>query len=467
MKVKTIPSDWLSNNSSRLDSNPYLAGAFEARMLLHRVGVKKESLYNLTKRIFHAGREGRTWVTDTSYGTPFLGSTDILESDLSWLPLLSKRQIEANPDFLIDEGWTLITRSGTVGRMVYARADMRGLACSEHVMRIVPNQGLIKPGYLYAFLSSKFGVPQVLAGEYGAVVRHIEPEHIKNLQVPIPPKSIAEAVHHRISAMGKLRTESAEQYQRATQVLFEAIQIPDIQRYEWLSDTRTSGFLVPQVTTATLRALNFVPRYRELDDQLRSRHCDPLGTLCDPNSFGSGIIFKRIDSSPEFGVRLVGQRNAFQVRPDGRWISKKSVEGLGLVVPPGTTMIAAHGTLGEKELYCRSAYVTQRTSEYAFSGDFVRCIPLKDKVLPGYLFAFLRSQSAFRMLRCISIGSKQQAPHPTLLWNLPIPRLANELEHQIHDLVQDGAAKFDLSLQLEEEAWEIVENWIEEEADAL
>ena len=68
------------------------------------------------------------------------------------------------------------------------------------------------------------------------------------------------------------------------------------------------------------------------------------------------------------------------------------------------------------------------------------------------------------MLRCISIGSKQQAHHQDLLWNMPVPRLDPHLEQEIHALVESGAKKMDEAMKLEEEAWSIVETWITETA---
>ena len=88
-------------------------------------------LSTVTSAIYHAGREARSWVSEEKYGVPFLSSSDILKAELTHLPLLSKRQVERNPGFLIRKGWTLITRSGTIGRMVYVRPDMDGMACSE------------------------------------------------------------------------------------------------------------------------------------------------------------------------------------------------------------------------------------------------------------------------------------------------------------------------------------------------
>jgi hypothetical protein len=163
-------------------------------------------------------------------------------------------------------------------------------------------------------------------------------------------------------------------------------------------------------------------------------------SLCDPRWFKGKCIFRRVDASSEFGVKLVGQREAFHIRPEGRWISRRSIEGLGLQVPSGTTLIPSHGTLGERELYCRALIATRRTSEYAFSGDFFRCIPLRERVPAGYLFAFLRSQLAFRLLRTISIGGKQQEQHPAMMWRFPIPRLDKQSEALISEMVENACS---------------------------
>jgi type I restriction enzyme S subunit len=173
-------------------------------------------------------------------------------------------------------------------------------------------------------------------------------------------------------------------------------------------------------------------------------------------------MFKRIDADPEYGRMLVGQRNAFHSSPDGRWISARSIDGLRLDAPPLTTLIPSHGTFGEQELYCRALIVTPRTSKYLFSGDFFRCVPLDDKIKSGYLFAFLRSNTAFRLLRSISIGGKQQEQHPAMMWRLPIPRLRGPQEEEIHATVLKAVTSFDRALDLQDEASQVLEQAIEE-----
>jgi len=105
------------------------------------------------KGIFNGPRFPRTYVSDPSHGIPFLGSTDILDVELTHLQLLSKRQVAQNPDLIVQEGWTLITCSGTIGRMAYARSEMSGMAGSQHFMRVLPNRDEIRAGFLFAYLS--------------------------------------------------------------------------------------------------------------------------------------------------------------------------------------------------------------------------------------------------------------------------------------------------------------------------
>src|SRR5690606_20606729 len=90
----------------------------------------------------------------------------------------------------------------------YVRPDMVGMACSEHVLRVVPNSSHIPPGYLYAFLSSRYGVPLVVSGTYGAIIQHIEPEHVADLPVPRFESHIELRIHELIEASAQKRSDA-------------------------------------------------------------------------------------------------------------------------------------------------------------------------------------------------------------------------------------------------------------------
>jgi len=80
-----------------------MSGAVEAKELLKK--HKTVALADITDDIYHAGRESRVWVESPDYGVPFMGSTDILASDLSYLPLISKsRWLQIQDSLFVKDG---------------------------------------------------------------------------------------------------------------------------------------------------------------------------------------------------------------------------------------------------------------------------------------------------------------------------------------------------------------------------
>lgn len=458
-----VTSEWPRLNGRRLDGRPYVSGAVEARVLLEKLKVEKVPLHLVTANIFHAGREGRRYVDDPEYGVPFLGSTDILNADLTALPLLSKKQVASNPLFTLGKDWTLITRSGTVGRIAYVRPDMVGMACSEHVMRVVPNLDEILPGYLYAYLSSRFGVPLVIEGTYGAVIQHIEPLHIVNLPVPWLGKKIEESAHERINQAAKLRSEYQLQLRKATNLLFSSVGLRDITPAEWHAMGADLGFAKTLNTPLSLRSLNFNPRLEACLEKLRGVPHMTLGEICRGGKLQRGERFKRVECEKEYGIKLVGQKELFWLEPEGRWIAPKHAPQ-GIFVEDETTMIAAQGTLGENEVFCRAEFISGPWLKFAYTEHLLRVQSNHQTVSGAFLFAFLRSEMIFRCLRSISTGSKQQDLRRKFLANLPVPLPAESVRTEVEGLVRDAYRKRHKASELEREAIIKVEEAIQEGA---
>lgn len=456
--ARIVRSAWLDEGGRRLDCNPYMSGALEARDALKRLPVT-EKLENVTKRIFHAGREGRTWVDDSKYGVRFLGSSDILAADLSTLPLISKKQVERNPLFTLGEGWTLISRSGTVGRMAYVRPDMTGLACSEHVLRVVPDLERIPPGYLHAFLSSRYGVPLIVSGTYGAIIQHIEPEHIADLPVPRFAPEFEASVHAKVHEAAALLSRYQLLVKEATDELFEAVGLRDITAADWHAQGVDNGFIISAPDVTTLRALNFNPRFSALKRTIQSRSHKKLSEICVPGSLARGGRFKRVDAAPGYAYQMIGQKELFWLKPEGRWIAKSAMDGESLGIP-GATMVAAQGTLGESELYCRAEFIWGPWTEMAFSEHILRVVANESVMPRGCMFAFMRSETAFRMLRSISTGSKLQDHHYKMRGELPVPYPDHAIQLEIHDKVVAAYEARHKGVALMDEATQVVEQKI-------
>ena len=101
-----------------------------------------------------------------------------------------------------------------------------------------------------------------------------------------------------------------------------------------------------------------------------------LGEICRGGDLQRGLIrFKRIDCEPAYGVKLVGQRELFWWEPEGRWISSLELPA-EVFMKDETVLIAARGTLGEHEVYCRGEFITGPWLDYAYSEDHLRVLPV-------------------------------------------------------------------------------------------
>jgi type I restriction enzyme S subunit len=459
-KDNPVRLSWLREQGLRMDAAPYLSGAFEARKLLERlpVTVPLEKLTRDGRGIFHAGRLQRRWVTSPEHGVRFFSSTDIMQADFSSLPLISKKFVAQNPRLRIRAGWSLITRSGNVGRIAYARPDIDGYACSEDVMRVVADPERIPPGYLNTFLRSRFGVPIVTSQAYGAIIRHIEPPHVAELPVPRFDPTLEQEIHDLMESAATLRSEFQTGVVGATEDLFRTAGLNELIDPQWHEQGRDLGFEQRGLTSTTLRALNFQPRAERILRRLRDVDHVTLGEICEGGQLSRGLRFVRVDGAedPHYSYQLVGQRQAFWLRPVGRWIAKAKTSA-EVLAADGTVLVAARGTLGENEVYCRAIYVGGSWASKAYSEDFLR-VRSENPAYPGaYLFALLRSEAVFRVLRSMSTGGKQQDIHEVLRAQIPVPVLTAPDRERIAETIRTAYRKRDEADRKEDRALELLE----------
>jgi hypothetical protein len=459
---------WLADQGYRLDSSPYLSGAYEARKLLDRL-PRTQPLHELTcgygGGIFNGPKFSRLYTNDPDYGVPFLGSTDMLEADFTYLPLLHKKIARRLPYLEVEPGMTMITCSGTVGRTTYVRPDMTGFWSSQHTMKVSPDQDRIRPGYLYAFLQSRYGVPIVTGSAYGAIVQHIEPHQIADLPVPRFSDGVEDEIHSLIEGAADLRARFQAEITAATRDLFDSAGLPELLDLRWYEQPRDIGFTVSSLTPTTLRALNLSPRAQRLLARFSSISHRTLGEICAGGQLSRGNRFARIDSDPGCGHRLIGQRQGPWLRPEGRWVAVKPEILAEIRAADESVLVASHGTLGENEVFCRSIFVTGRWQrEFVFSEDFLRIVS-GDPDFPGaYLFAFLRSEAAFRIFRSMSTGSKQQDIHEELRRQIPVPECTATDRERIAGTVRQAYRWRDEADELEDRAQELLDAAVREAA---
>jgi type I restriction enzyme S subunit len=406
-------------------------------------------------------------MNDGKYGVPFLSSTDIMLADLTNIPLLQKKDAYSTKlAYLeVEPGMTLISCSGTVGRTSYVRPDMAGFWSSQDVLKVAVDKDKIASGYVYAFLNSKFGIPMVTAQASGSMIQHLEPEHIADLPVPRLGDRVEGEIHAMIQRAADLRAQFQAGVTAATRNLFESAGLPELLDLRWHDQPRDIGFTVSSLTPTTLRALNLSPRNRRIVEKLVSVPHRTLGEICTGGQLSRGNRFARVDTDPEYGYRLIGQRQSPWLRPEGRWIAVKPGVLEEIEAADESVLVASQGTLGENEMFCRSIFVTGRWQrEFVFSEHFLRVVPGDPRFSGAYLFAFLRSEAAFRIFRSMSAGSKQQDIHEELRRQIPVPECTPADRERIAETVLQAYRWRDEADELEDQAQELLDAAVREAA---
>jgi hypothetical protein len=464
-----VMSSWFAEQGYRLDASPYVAGSLKTKKLLEQL-PKTEPLAAVTTGpnggLFYGPMFRRVYLTDPEHSVPWLGSRDMMAADLTNLPRLRKSDAES-PSLKaqqLNPGMTLISRSGFyAGRRSYVRPDMGKCWASEHILKVQPNSEKIKSGYLYAFLLSRFGESLVRGSVYGSAVKHIEPHHIAGLPVPRFGADLEGRIHDLVEECAQLRADHQADLVAATKDFFDSNGLPDLNKVRWHQQERDLGFEVASVGPTSLRALTFAPRARKLAEKLGSVPGARLGDICAGGQLSRGTRFSRVDSNPEHGVQLIGQRQAFWLRPEGRWIGTAGTPD-EVFASDEMILVAAQGTLGENEVYCRSILATGSWLKYAYSEHFLRISSGTPEVPGAYLFAFFRSEAAFRLLRSLSAGGKQQDIHEFLRAEIPVPLAPPADRARIAETVRNAYKKRDRADVLEDKALALLTTAIEEAA---
>lgn len=402
VKWKTVRSAWLEEGGRRLDCNPYMSGALEARDALKRLSCRKDKLRNVTTAMFDSGRESRKWVSDSQFGTRFMGSTAIGLAEMSKLPLIANKQVVRNPKLVLQQGWSLITRSGSIGRMAYVRPDMVGLACSEDVLRVVPDTSLIPSGYLYAFLSSRYGVPLVVAGTYGAIIQHIEPEHIADLPVPRFESAFEAEIHRLVEKSAHLRSAANETLSETLTQLevaagFAAVELPQVTELSCSSvmfSSLNDRLDAPYHSAAALSAEGMLGR-------------SPLGAAALPDvvkRYFKPPIFKRLwVDGEEYGRQFVSGVDIYRYQSEEpRYVSSRTPKFDEFLLERGMVVFQAAGQI--YGLFARPLYVNGWLEGTFCADDVFRITPFTE-VDGAFLYLFFRTKVGEALIKRQACGN--------------------------------------------------------------
>ncbi len=199
----SLPLSDIATGDRRLEGERYLLGGYG---LARRVKAVPSAALADFAEVWQPGRlKGIT--VSSEHGAPFFPATqvfDIRPFARKWLAPSRTYDLEKR---YVEPGWILVTCSGTVGDTIISYSPLVGVIISHDLLRIqVRNPAHL--GYTYGFLRSRFARSMLVSDQYGSIIKHLEPEHVQKLMVPLPDDDVCESLTERVRRVYRLRDEA-------------------------------------------------------------------------------------------------------------------------------------------------------------------------------------------------------------------------------------------------------------------
>lgn len=409
MKCHIVTTNGIVKASKRFDAGYHLSEGVSIRRAIEQAPLGKIKISEVSERIFYGLRANRIYVTKPEHALPFMTGANIMLADINNTKLVSKKNTPGIEEMTLHPGWVMITRSGTVGQTAWSNKLHEGKYGSEDIIRVVPN-GRIKGGVLYAFLASKHGNELLTQGSFGAVIQHIEPAFVGNIEIPIFENEFQVKVNNLVNESAKLREEANECLLQAVNYFNEKYAISPNMTKEF-SLTLKQLKLGFAAYNNNIEVDEFIDRYKNNSIQLK----DITSKIFAPP------LFKHIYLNKDNGYPFMtgSELTQFNLRYY-RWLSPRGVKNINdYVVKKGTLLLYKSGTTDGGIL--GNVFIADKKLDGCCLSDHVIRIVFNDEKMAYWAFAFLKSKGAVRMLQRLATGTMIPFITPERISELLIP----------------------------------------------
>lgn len=431
------------NNGHRYDASAY---NIEAMNALRKVKRNKHGFVyllgddGLIDNAYYPGRYKRIY-NENGTGEPFYLPSQLEEIYPKPTKYISHLTAVSLQNDRIKANNLLLSRSGTIGKCAISSKTTIDKLFSDDVIRVSfkDNADL---GYVYAFLNTETGLLILQSNNYGAVIDHIEPEHLANVPIPNAPKKLKTVIHNLIVESYDLRDKSNDLIDEAQKRLYEELQLPDISTIKGMNYAENKGFQNYVVKASQLNARldgsYHIPEVKEIIKAI-SLNAAEVTTLGDPRISSDIILpgrFKRIYVDKEHGVPFFGGRNLFHLNSSSiKYLSKQQVIGdfkCSTEIKTNTLLIPARGGIG------KCIIAPKHMQGGIISDNIIKVVPKNDNIA-GYLYCYLQTDYGELLIKREVSGSVVDVIEPDNISNILIPLLKDkEIQQKINDLVLEA-----------------------------
>lgn len=431
------------NNGHRYDASAY---NIEAMNALRKVKRNKHGFVyllgddGLIDNAYYPGRYKRIY-NENGTGEPFYLPSQLEEIYPKPTKYISPITAVSLQNDRIKANTLLLSRSGTIGKCTISSKTTIDKLFSDDVIRVSfkDNTDL---GYVYAFLNTETGLLILQSNNYGAVIDHIEPEHLANVPIPNAPKELKEAIHNLIVESYDLRDKSNDLIDEAQKRLYEELQLPDISTIKGMNYAENKGFQNYVVKASQLNGrLDGSYHIPEVDEVIKviSKNAAEVTTLGDPRIASDIILpgrFKRIYVDKEHGVPFFGGKQLLSLNPTNvKYLSLahhgERIEDQ-LLLEKNMSAVTCSGTIGKVMI------VPEHWEGWTLNQHVMRIKPATES-MAGYIFAWLDSPYAKPLIVRNTYGAVVDEIDDNQLSTVAIPLLKNkDIQKKINDLVLEA-----------------------------
>jgi len=437
LKFTSVSLTEIFSNKLRLEANAF---NLEAKVAKEKILSNKYGVVNLwsnnglVETAFHRPRFKRIYVDRKEI--PFFQPSSITEVYPKPAKYISAKT-ETNLESLkVKKGMLLMTVSGTIGKVAIAGKKLDNQVFSHDMLRLV-GKGKYDTGYIYCYFLTEVGQHILQSNNYGAVIKHIEPEHLQNVIIPNAPEILKKEIHELIVASYDLRDQSNDLIDRAEEILYTELQLKPIEelKTEYFDNSVELRNYTTKLSDLRLRldGSYHIPIVQLVEQKIKkkAKKISSIGEL-SKNIILAGV-FKRTYVDKENGVPFLGGRDITQLNPRVEKFLSKAVHEARikkeLEVFENYVLISDRGTIGKVQI------VPKHWNGWAVSQNIIKVIANSND-LAGYLFCFLNSDYGQVLIKREIYGSVVDMIDNKNVDGIHVPLLKNEKrQKEINDLV--------------------------------
>lgn len=443
IEISEAPVKWCSvslaemvERGKRLEASVFDVEARQAWDLINNNKYPITSLggANGLTTSYTCGRFKRIWVMKSEY--PIYQPSSVVDIKPTPDGYISKKTKVDIDSLRVHKGQILLTCSGTIGKVSLVSKTLDNAIFSHDLLRI-DCKNPVDVGYIYTYLKSKIGSQILITNKYGAVITHIESEHLDTVPIPNAPDTIKSKINDLIIQSYALRDESNALIDQAQALLVKELNLPPISeiKIDTLDKSKSVQTFNVKLSEMAGRAdaSYHVPIVDAIVDILKKNAAE-VTTVGDERISSDVVLpgrFKRVYVEKDYGVKFIGGKEMHQLIPTTeKYLSKKAhkkqLEG-SLGIKPYSILTPARGSLGDVELPCKHFY------SWAISDNMMQI--LSNKNVCGYLYIFLNSEYGKALIQRFTYGGVVDAIEPFHIQSVEVPILRNQdVQKQINDL---------------------------------